>query len=121
MARNVFHFQTEFGCAIELNSPILFIGETGPDKRGCLPVSCLHFLCGSDPIFRRVYTNHLLQVVYHVLSLTVLEGESSAEQVMGLVDGEEVQEDQAGLHYQGVVRLLGLKILLSVIPIYEFN
>ena len=44
-----------------------FIRETGPDKRGCLPVSCLHFLCGSDPIFRRVYTNHLLQVIYHFI------------------------------------------------------
>ena len=44
-----------------------FIRETGPDKRGCLPVSCLHFLCGSDPIFRRVYTNHRLQVICHSL------------------------------------------------------
>ena len=42
-------------------------------------------------------------------SLTVLEGEGSAEHVIGLVDCEEIKKDQAGLHYQGGVRLLVLK------------
>ena len=57
------------------------------------------------------------------LSLTVLEGESSTEHVMSLVDGEEVKENQAGLHNQGGVRLLILKweIFYLQFSTYDFN
>ena len=42
------------------------------------------------------------------LPLTVLEGEGPAEHVVCLVDGEEVQEHQARLHYEGGGRRLVL-------------
>ena len=60
----------------------------------------------------------------HLLSLTVLEGEGSAEHVVGLVYREEVKEDQAGLHYQGGVRLFILKwesCICNSPILYDFN
>ena len=42
---------------------------------------------------------------------------------MSLVDGEEVKEDQAGLHNQGGVRLLilNLEIIYLQFSTYDFN
>ena len=86
-----------------------FLKDTDPDKRGRLPVSSFTFCKNAKGIQFSDVCTQIISYPISNSSLTVLEGEGSAELVKGLVDCEEVKKDQAGLHYQGGVRLLILK------------